>query len=105
MDSHVSSSDDDGKIPAEVLMLPSNPTKESSPDNWPAAAGPLDEYPADVVTEYLPSTVSDGGSSECSGNGPLDHAMDESELGEFLMDTFEGVDVMAVLDYMPELDP
>ncbi len=58
------------------------------------------QYPLDCITEYAPS---DSGSSECSEDVtdfPFDHQCDESELRDFLLDTFEGVDVM---DDMPEL--
>ena len=51
-----------------------------------------------------PASVSDSGSSKCSDEAPVYRdSLDESELGEFLMDTFPGVDVMAVMDDIPEL--
>jgi hypothetical protein len=76
-----------------------------------------DHVPLEVVTEYSHSDDS-GSSSDCSDDiflpshaaeamvAPLGlHDFDESELGEFLMDTFEGVeDAMAFMDGMPELN-
>jgi hypothetical protein len=57
-----------------------------------------------ATTTPPPASVSDSGSSECSDDVPLHHdSLDESELGEFLMDTFTGVDVMAAMDDMTEL--
>ncbi|KAL3931588.1 MAG: hypothetical protein SGARI_004171 [Bacillariaceae sp.] len=52
-----------------------------------------------------PPSVSDSGSSECSDdNVPIHHdSLDESELGEFLMDTFPGDDVMAAMTDISEL--
>ena len=55
-----------------------------------------------LAAPSAPASVS--GSSECSDDSPIHHdSLDESELGEFLMDTFPGVDVMAVMDDIPEL--
>lgn len=57
-----------------------------------------------LATTTATASVSDSGSCECSDDVPLHHdSLEESELGEFLMDTFPGVDVMGVMDDMPEL--
>ncbi|KAL3923882.1 MAG: hypothetical protein SGILL_001392, partial [Bacillariaceae sp.] len=43
------------------------------------------------------ASVSDSGSSSGGDEQPIHHEMDDSALGEFLMDTFQGVD-MSVMD-------
>ncbi|KAG7360149.1 bZIP transcription factor [Nitzschia inconspicua] len=76
------------------------------------------EQPVDTITEYTTSSMSDN-SSSCGSSHSDDciedflqdqhpsvaesHNYEDTDLGEFLRDTFENVDVMAAMEDMPEL--
>lgn len=96
----------------KMMNAPHEPIPLVDEAGW---SHPIEQSSTLLDTEYGASIISDSGSnsgcsSECSDEIFQEQAcvndspLEETDLGEFLMDTFEDVYVMDVMDDLPQLD-